>query len=126
MATVVGYYTRELRVGRNLYDTQVIHAGIYYPPGSLKTKLCIEGARWLYDVLPQVGVKHKKIGTYKHSDILRTACHALQAFKAQFQRLQANGLSPRHRPNLNAFIQSIPMLRPLGCQRAGYPNQRPP
>ena len=69
MATVAGYHTRELRVGRNLYDTirydtQVIHAGIYYPPGSLKTKLCIEGARWLYDVLPQVGVGHKKIGTY--------------------------------------------------------------
>jgi (S)-2-hydroxyglutarate dehydrogenase len=40
----------------------VIHAGIYYEPGSLKAQLCVEGARALYQYCDEKGVPYRKSG----------------------------------------------------------------
>ena len=43
-------------------NSEVIHAGIYYEPGSLKAKYCIEGRHLLYDYLKNRNIPHKKLG----------------------------------------------------------------
>ncbi|MCX7863270.1 MAG: NAD(P)/FAD-dependent oxidoreductase [Bacteroidales bacterium] len=43
-------------------NSEVIHSGIYYPYGSLKAKLCVEGKQELYNYCQANHIPHKKIG----------------------------------------------------------------
>ncbi len=43
-------------------NSEVIHAGIYYPEGSLKAELCVSGNRLLYEIAVRHGIGHKKTG----------------------------------------------------------------
>jgi len=69
----------------------VIHSGIYYPYGSLKSKLCVEGNHLLYELCQEHGIGHARLGKLivAASD---EETGQLQELKAKGQRNGAEGL----------------------------------
>lgn len=53
---------KKLAYHQSGHNSGVIHAGIYYKPGSLKAKLCVEGLNLTYDYLNAKGIPYKKCG----------------------------------------------------------------
>jgi L-2-hydroxyglutarate oxidase LhgO len=54
--------TARIGSGTSSRNSEVIHAGLYYPTGSLKHRLCVAGRRKLYGYLAARGVAHRKCG----------------------------------------------------------------
>jgi L-2-hydroxyglutarate oxidase LhgO len=48
--------------GASSRNSEVIHAGIYYPRGSLKARFCVSGRDRLYEFCEQYGVQHRRCG----------------------------------------------------------------
>ncbi|MGH8148588.1 MAG: NAD(P)/FAD-dependent oxidoreductase [Steroidobacteraceae bacterium] len=48
--------------GASSRNSEVIHAGLYYAPGSLKARLCVEGRLRLYELCARRGIPHRRCG----------------------------------------------------------------
>ena len=75
--------------GTSSRNSEVIHAGIYYPRGSLKARLCVEGKALLYAYCGERGLPHQRCGK------LIVASSAAQVAQLQgiIARAAANGVN---------------------------------
>ena len=69
-------------------NSEVIHAGLYYPTGSIKARLCVRGRELLYRYCAERSVAHRRIGK-----LLIAADAAERPTLASYeQRAAANGV----------------------------------
>jgi L-2-hydroxyglutarate oxidase LhgO len=69
-------------------NSEVIHAGIYYPPGSLKARVCVAGRELLYRYLQERGLPHKACGKL----IVATSEAQKPALETIMARAKASGV----------------------------------
>ncbi|MDB5745075.1 MAG: dependent oxidoreductase [Polaromonas sp.] len=75
--------------GTSSRNSEVIHAGIYYPQGSLKASLCVAGKGLLYDYCAQRGINHSRCGKL----IVATCVEQVTQLRAIIGKAAANGVN---------------------------------
>ncbi len=74
--------------GTSSRNSEVIHAGIYYPQGSLKARLCVEGKELLYAYCAERGIGHRRCGKL----IVATSAAQVAQLQAIVEKAAANGV----------------------------------
>jgi L-2-hydroxyglutarate oxidase LhgO len=92
-------------------NSEVIHAGIYYSPGSLKARLCVEGKRALYEYCETRHIPHRRCGKLI---LARTAAEEAGLEKLR-RRAEANSVHDLDPVSRTALSEMEPEL----CALAG-------
>src|SRR5216684_8555939 len=71
------------------HNSGVIHSGVYYKPGSLKAKLCVEGAAAMVEFCREHTLPHEVCGKV----IVATSQEEIPGLEKLLERGQANGLA---------------------------------
>lgn len=74
-------------------NSEVIHAGIYYPPGSMRAQLCVAGKDMLYRFCNENGVTHRLYGKL----LVATQSAELERLEALATYARSNGVSDLRR-----------------------------
>lgn len=85
---LVAEATEAIGTGTSSRNSEVIHAGIYYPAGSLKARLCVRGKHLLYAYCAERGIPHKRLGKL----IVATSTEQAAQLEGIAQRARANGV----------------------------------
>jgi len=102
---------RRLATHQTGHSSGVIHAGIYYRPGSLKARLCVDGTRALYAYCEERGIAHERCGKL----VLATDAPQLAALDELERRGRANGVAGLRRLDGAQLEQLEPSARALAA-----------
>ena len=97
--------------GASSRNSEVIHAGLYYPSGSLKSRLCVRGKHALYDFCRDFGVAHRNCGKL----IVATARDQLTYLQAIKQKAAENGVNDLQLLNKQQVAALEPALAVSGA-----------
>jgi len=89
----------------------MIHAGIYYRPGSLKARLCVEGAKALYEYCEERQIPHLKSGKL----VVATTESELAGLAELERRGKDNGVPGLVRVNEDEIAEIEPAVRGLAA-----------
>lgn len=92
--------------GISARNSEVIHAGIYYPQNSLKSKLCVEGSALLYNYAAEHNIEYKKCGKL----IVATNEQQINTLQEIKQNAAANGVNDLKLLSQEEAIQIEPNL----------------
>lgn len=99
-------------------NSEVIHAGIYYPTGSLKASTCVRGRELLYAYCRQRGINHQRLGKL----IVATDSRQIEILQAYQVQGQANGIHDLEllsQPELNQMEPEVQALAALWSPSTG-------
>jgi L-2-hydroxyglutarate oxidase LhgO len=98
-------------------NSEVIHAGIYYPGGSLKARLCVEGKMLLYDYCKKYDIPHNNCGKL----IVATSKEEIAILEGIRQTALQNGVDLKvlNRTQTNDMEPEIFALEALYSQTTG-------
>jgi L-2-hydroxyglutarate oxidase LhgO len=99
--------------GTSSRNSEVIHAGIYYAPGSLKAGLCVQGKGMLYHYCVERGIGHRRCGKL----IVATAVEQLFELQGIVNRAERNGVTDLE---LLSAAQARALEPQLTCDAALY------
>src|ERR1700761_1598758 len=88
LATLVLESAPHIGQGVSSRNSEVIHAGLYYPTGSLKARFCVEGRRKLYAFAEQHGVGFERCGKI----VVATQDSEIERVEAIHRQAEINGV----------------------------------
>jgi L-2-hydroxyglutarate oxidase LhgO len=91
------------------HNSGVIHSGIYYKPGSLKAKLCVEGRKALWQYCDAKQIPYRNVGKL----IVATEEHELPLLEDLYKRGIANGLEGLQIVDAQGIAEREPYCRGL-------------
>jgi 2-hydroxyglutarate dehydrogenase len=97
----------EIATHQTGHNSGVIHAGVYYTPGSLKARLCVQGARELYEYCEHANIANERCGKL----IVATDASELQRLGELELRARANGVQGLRRLDTAAIERIEPHAR---------------
>jgi L-2-hydroxyglutarate oxidase LhgO len=92
-------------------NSEVIHAGIYYPKDSLKALLCVQGKHRLYRYCAERGVPHRNCGKL----IVATSAAELEVLADIKRRAAANGVDDLRETGSNRVTEMEPEIHAVGA-----------
>lgn len=93
------------------HNSGVIHSGIYYAPGSLKARLCVEGSRLMYEYCDTHGIPYERCGKL----IVALHQHELPGLQELEARGRANGVTGLSRVTAEEIREIEPEARGIAA-----------